>query len=343
MLVIFHIRYIPNLEVPHIMERIISHLGSGVPFFFAISAFSLMLGYETCLDKPGGLAKFFKRRFFRITPLFYFMLLVWLLVNTTYLHSQPNWRAILSSMTYTFGLLPGQHEGIVWASWSIGVEWIFYALFPIFILLTSNLRHAVFFFVVSLAISVNTPVLLTGINQAASSYSYLCFLNHLVFFSSGILAFRIVHPSRNQTAEWIIHAKPWVSWIILVAGIIWLISGWKAPFQTYLDRLSLGVYWVAGAWCAFLICISTGRPWILDNIILRQAGKLSFGLYLLNPPIIYALSESGFYRGVYAIFPEKWLGFSICSTASMVLIWCAALLAHNLIERPGIQLGERII
>ncbi|MFM8374347.1 MAG: hypothetical protein ACKOCO_18405, partial [Bacteroidota bacterium] len=51
-LVIFHIRYIPNLEVPQKLERIISHLGSGVPFFFAISSFSLMLGYETCLDKP---------------------------------------------------------------------------------------------------------------------------------------------------------------------------------------------------------------------------------------------------------------------------------------------------
>lgn len=301
-----------------------------------------MLGYETCLDKPGGLAKFFRRRFFRITPLFYFMLLVWLLVNKIYLHSPPNWRAILSSMTYTFGLLPGQHEGIVWASWSIGVEWIFYAFFPIIILIASNLRNAIFFFIVSLAISVNTPVLLTGINPAASSFSYLYFLNHLVFFSTGILAFRIVRPSRNQTAEWIVHTKPWVSWVILTAGIIWLISGWTSPLQAYLNKLSLGVYWVAGAWCAFLVCISTGHPWILDNIILRQAGKLSFGLYLLNPPIIYALSETGFYSGIYAVFPEKWLCFSICSLASMVLIWGAALLAFNLIERPGIKLGERI-
>ncbi|MEO0006673.1 MAG: hypothetical protein RJA20_869 [Bacteroidota bacterium] len=343
LLVVFHIRYIPTLEAPAFLESIIVRFGSGVPLFYAISAFSLMHGYEKCLDEKGGLAKFFKRRFFRISPLFYFMLFIWLLINKLYFHANIDFRSVFLSVTYSFGMFPGQHEGIVWGSWSVGTEWIFYAIFPLLLTIASTWKSAVALFIISLVISVNTPSLLTGIQTAAPSFSYMCFPNHLVFFSSGILAYRIVYPGNGSGAEWVNNSKAWIPWAIATGSLVWLIIGWKEPGSIYIAQRNLGLQWLAGAWCLLLVGTSTGLPWVLDNNFFRKAGQLSFGLYLTNPPIIFAMSEVGFFRSIYAAFPDKWMAFTLCCAVCIVLVWITAYLTFRFIEKPGIKLGERFI
>lgn len=342
LLVVFHVRYIPNLAVPGGLGQLISHFGSGVPLFYAISAFSLMLGYERCLEKPAGLSKFFIRRFFRISPLFYFMLVVWLAIDKFYLHTPVKGRTVLLNATYFFGFLPGQHEGIVWASWSIGVEWIFYMLFPVFLVLAGTRLHAMILFAVSLAISANIEPLLLGVKDSAPSFAYMCFPNHLVFFSAGILAFRLVHPRPGQSADWMRKVGPWGPWALVGGAIAWLAVGWQPAFWLPLSRLHLAVHWSAGAWLALLAGSALGLPRVFDNNTLRHAGRLSFGLYLLNPPIILALMQTGFYRAVYAAVPWTGFAFSICTAVTVIAVAAAAWVAFRLIEQPGIHLGERL-
>ncbi|MEI6096677.1 MAG: acyltransferase family protein, partial [Gammaproteobacteria bacterium] len=145
-LVVFHVQGIPALKVPQGMAIIISHFGSGVPLFYAISAFSLMLGYEARLLEVDGLSHFYIRRFFRIIPLFYTMLCFWLIVRAFYFHASTSFSDITLNTSCLFGLLPQSHEGLVWASWSIGVEWIFYIFFPILMLMASTLMGATVLF-----------------------------------------------------------------------------------------------------------------------------------------------------------------------------------------------------
>jgi peptidoglycan/LPS O-acetylase OafA/YrhL len=72
--------------------------------------------------------------FLRIAPLFYAVLPIWLCVMWFKYHQAPNLTAIVANFTFLFGFIPGLHESIAWAGWSIGVEMIFYALLPLIFL-----------------------------------------------------------------------------------------------------------------------------------------------------------------------------------------------------------------
>jgi peptidoglycan/LPS O-acetylase OafA/YrhL len=341
-IVLFHVCYIPPLEVSAAVKEVFQHFGVGVPLFYAISAFSLFVGYEKSLDRPEGLKKFFLRRFFRIAPLFYVMLVIWLLIGKFHFHSGGKGRDWLVNASFVFGLLPGKHEGIVWASWSIGVEWIFYALFPLFLVLARTRGAATVLFVVGMLISINTPALLSGVATAAPSYLYMCFLTQLAFFCAGVLAYRIVRPCPGGEGAGGPPARRWISWLLAVGALVWLAAAWFTPLKPVVERAYLGVHWPAFACIALLVAAHRGLPWVLDNPVWRYAGRLSFGLYLTNPPVIYGLFKAGAFAWLYDHAPSAATGFLACILVSLALVGLAAQLAFTLVEQPGIHLGERL-
>jgi len=341
-LVLFHTRAMPPLQVPAQLKFVLQTLAYGVPLFYAISAFSLFLGYEHALDNPAGLKKFYLRRFFRIAPLFYTMLLVWYLIRHYHLHVATMGRDIWLNATFAFGLLPGQHEGIVWASWSIGVEWIFYALFPLFLVLAGSRWSAAVLFGIGIFISAATPKWLSNLSTVLRSFSYMSFPAHSVFFCSGILAYRLARPRRNIEAGWLKAAGPALPWLLLAGSALWLWNGWSGPLNVILNRAQLALQWSAVAWLGLLIGAIKGLPWLVNNSLLRYAGKLSFGLYLTNPPVIYFLVNKGVFRWFYDSISSQGLAFACCALTSVVAVGLTAQLAYTLVEHPGIQLGERL-
>jgi peptidoglycan/LPS O-acetylase OafA/YrhL len=321
---------------------VLQNLAFGVPLFYAISAFSLFLGYEHALDSPSGLKKFYVRRFFRIAPLFYAMLLVWYLIRHYHLHVATMGRDIWLNASFAFGLLPGQHEGIVWASWSIGVEWIFYALFPLFLVLARSRWSAAALFGVGVFISAATPKWLESLSTVARSYYYMCFPAHSVFFCAGVLAYRLARPRRDIEAGWLKAAGPAFPWLLLSVSVLWLWNGWSGPLNHPLNRAHLALQWSAVAWVGLLIGGIKGLPWLVNNSVLRYAGRLSFGLYLTNPPVIYFLANKGVFKWFYNSISSPGWAFACCALTSVAAVGLAAQVAYTLVEHPGIQLGERV-
>jgi peptidoglycan/LPS O-acetylase OafA/YrhL len=342
-IVLFHVRFLPPLEAPATINRFVSTFGSSVPLFYAISAFSLFVGYERALERPAGLRKFYIRRFFRIAPLFYAMLGVHLLMRAFYFHAETQTREVLVNMTFVFGLLPGIHEGLVWASWSIGVEWLFYALFPLFLILGRNVWSTAGLLVGGLLISVNTPQLLQNIARDAPSFGYMCFLNQLAFFCAGVLAYRLAR-LKAQTDGAAFRGTRWlVSWGLVGASLAWLWCGWFTPLNGPLDRAHLAVHWPVVAWIALLVGTFVGLPWLVDNFMMRYAGRLSFGLYLTNPPVVFALSKFGVFAWIYSRMHSPSWAFVLCSLTALSMVALTAQAAFSLIERPGILLGDWLL
>ena len=97
---------------------------------------------------------------------------------------------IALNLTLLFGLVPGKHESIVWAGWSIGIEILFYIVFPLMALLLTSRASAVVACCVSAVISSMEYRALLGLN--VGSYAYMNLITQLPFFISGILAYLVL-------------------------------------------------------------------------------------------------------------------------------------------------------
>src|ERR1043165_1258688 len=121
-IILFHVVWIAPVSLPKTIAVLKYFLGMGVPLFFVISAFSLAYGYLGRLDRGEGLVAFYVRRIARIAPLFYFMLAVHLVLAWfLYAQSYSLWDIVLN-ITFLFDLSPRLVDGIVPASWSIGID-----------------------------------------------------------------------------------------------------------------------------------------------------------------------------------------------------------------------------
>ncbi|NFR85889.1 MULTISPECIES: hypothetical protein [unclassified Clostridium] len=86
-------------------------------------------------------------------------------------------------ITFLFGLLPANQE-LVWASWAVGIECVFYIIFPLFLLLVKNKLSLIISLIISMIITYNyTNLIGNGIPN--SHINVLIYLSY--FFMGGVL------------------------------------------------------------------------------------------------------------------------------------------------------------
>lgn len=107
--VLFHLIHIGGIAPPSLFNFIGRDFGYSVPLFFIVSAFSLMHSTTHRVNAPDWLAIYFIKRFFRIAPLFYFILAFLFVFG---LAGANNIAKTILNITFTFGFVPA--SGIVW-------------------------------------------------------------------------------------------------------------------------------------------------------------------------------------------------------------------------------------
>jgi Acyltransferase family len=131
-IIAFHLYFLPatKLAISGGLLSCISTLGSGVPLFFIISGLTLSLS-ESRRKRSRYLA-FLTRRVFRIFPLYLVVLAIMLALGQFFWHFKfPSRGELVLYVSLLFNLFPRHVEGLVWASWSLSVEIIFYLFFPL--------------------------------------------------------------------------------------------------------------------------------------------------------------------------------------------------------------------
>ncbi len=159
----------------------IGYLVLGVPLFFVISAFSMSLAYDGGIATAAAWKRYALRRFFRIAPLFYVMLAVWL-VYYHHLGSPFGGIGMLATnLTFIFGIT---QDGIVPAGWSIGVEQTYSLPVPLSLVTGWSLA----FFLIVLSQSLGATVLLDNrVTRFLGKISYSLYLSHpFVIYATGI-------------------------------------------------------------------------------------------------------------------------------------------------------------
>jgi peptidoglycan/LPS O-acetylase OafA/YrhL len=337
MLVVFyHMVLLPNMQIPSYLDVVKHRFGIGVPLFYALSGFVLAYGYLDKLNDRSQVLKFFLRRFFRIAPLFYCMLIVWMVATWIKWGTfSATYHDLVLNASLLFGLVPGKHESIVWAGWSIGVEVLFYLLFPILAVLVRSLRSGALALALSILVSSSFFTVASGLN--IGSYAYMNIITHLPNFLSGVLAFLIWrHLGFRKSA--------WLGILLLMIALLGALAVIYVPSTYQVLMLASGVRLDLYIWSLLFICLILSQCMLPNRILVNRfsegVGRDSFSVYLWHPLIIVLLVD------VYARLGERLgaglLNFLACAIVTVFAIRLVSYYSFRFIETPGINLGKRL-
>lgn len=251
--------------------------------FFIVSGFSLYIAYRDRLGSASEIRTFFVRRFFRIAPLFYTALVLhWWIVGTT----TKSLFFLLANVSFTFGLTNPGETSLLTGGWSIGIEMVFYLVFPIIVACCGR------------------SISILGVITVAAAVLQIMFVNHVladhdtltgvwsaytqpISFSAYFLLGCLVGEFYSRRPD----LKG--SYIAVAMTIAALVVFSVLPVETSAKLLAgyKGVI-LACACCLFVAAVAfIKEPSGRLRSFAVWFGSLSYPIYLLHPLVLTKLSE----------------------------------------------------
>ncbi|UUV07258.1 acyltransferase [Ruegeria sp. YS9] len=307
----------------------VDYFSMGVPLFFIISAMSMSLAYPNgvSIDRSWAYAL---RRFFRIAPLFYLMLFAWL-----YIGVQAETGTIIRNMTFLFGFVPSEQTSLVPAGWSIGVEVIFYLLFP-FLWIWRNIWSAIILFL--LACLGWASINLSGQGEVPDYYYWTSFFTNAPYFALGLIVWCIYRLTPTSHAGLLGYA----TLVAGLAGLVFMFLFGPIPDEAQKLYKPVPLEFVLG-WgvaSASLVLSQALRPVsALYNSTTRFLGKISYSLYLMHPFLIY---KTNLTRWAATLTDNPDLVVPVVCAVTLAVAVPIATVIHYVVEVPFMRLARRI-
>ena len=300
----------------------------GVEGFFIISGFCFFHIYGPGSFSGRGLGDFHIKRFLRIAPLYY--LAVGLNVALGQMVGPPaTARMLLENGTLTFGLFHPNHS-LVLGGWSIGIEYVFYLVFPLLAWAAGKYRPflALAALVTVLLSLPYTLYLVPGAAMAGDMkfHTYVQLANHgFLFFMGGLVA-----QARGR-----IHWRFTRLSFLVLAGILAVIfSRYIRNFYDHFVVMEGPPRYAFAALCLGMVVLFAFRDFPASPM--KRAGlflgEISYSVYLIHPfaqLLLQALLPG-------TLHPALGFGLGLMLTRGL------ATLTHALIERPAMHLGKRL-
>jgi len=319
--------------------RLLADQGArGVQLFFVASALTLCLSWQARGD---GAGPFYVRRLFRIAPMFWLAIVyfVWHdgLGPRFYAPDGVGFRHIAMTALFIHGWLPDTITSIVPGGWSVADEVMFYAVFPLLMLLWKrlNLAGAVVFAITAIAFfgEINDVAVAYGVGLPQPDRGlwfvliWLWFPTQVPCFLFGMLLSRAAHRRLPSPA-----AK-----LLLALSIA---AAFAIPFcqtMTYYPPIDLQTAYGL-AFAATTLALMSYQPGFLINPVIAWIGKISFSGYLIHLAII-----PSFPRLAFASFADPTLDYAVMMFIITAATTAVASVTYLCIEKPMIRLGERLI
>jgi peptidoglycan/LPS O-acetylase OafA/YrhL len=336
---LFHFSLITNpaATAPRWLAPLTGLGGSGVTLFFVVSAFTLCLSMDSrAVDEQRPLLNYFIRRVFRIAPLFYVWIILYCIRDNLVFNVSHPVGEIFRSVFFVLNLSPGHEQGFVWASWTLGVEMLFYVLFPLFFWLANNIGKAAAVFVASMLIRAAwhaaVPHFVSDPAVAGSFYNF-SLLRHLPTFLFGILVYRIyrqinfVKAAQTGLGFFLVS----VFWVALLSLCYGVVSTGSLEGLT-IEALLYG---------CLLIGLSITAPRFMVNRLTRFYGKISYSVYLSHATTLYFLSPV--FAVIYRHIPYVTAAYALSLAVGMTVVTLISYLTYRFVELPGQHIGRSII
>ena len=296
--------------------------GLGVSFFFMITGF---LFFDQLIRNKGKInfINFFIKRFFRIAPLYYFVILiVFIIVFCTGVVEFPNFKkeinAFLSWITFGFSnirtissLIPSSLI-VAGVFWTLAIEWKFYACIPILSLFTRTRMTTILFVFLGIIITI----VLFYLGKIVDIRLYITFL-------FGMLASLIVN-------NYLVPLKTSIFNSPIISTFIFLLF-FVAVFKIQFEYSSLIFQSLLGLIFIF-IANNNSIFGVLKSRIFIALGKLSYSIYLLHGLVLFLINGVFMKNGNYLLN----------SILSILLTLVFSVFTYYFIERIGINFGHKI-
>lgn len=321
---VFHLRVIAtggtlptSTAVVYLADRV---LESGVPLFFTISGFLLAMLMPSYDRHPHPVAAFYLKRLFRIAPLFYAAILLWF----GWAHVVPTPGVLAANLTFTFNFIPSMADSAIFAGWTIGVEMVFYAVFPLLHAKLPGIARKVAGLLAALVLAqgVDSAIAQSGLEPR---YALLSVFHSLPMFVMGMLTFDLSvwaarRPDTRGLAIVLVAASAFVFSLIVHDGVVLVPSR----------------YWQGLASALLLLGLSLD-PLGLVNRATAFVGRISYSIYLLHGFVIVNMGHA--FRAPYRWGLPHDLAFAVAVLMALAVVVPLSWLTFRLIETPGNRLG----
>ncbi|MBX3618652.1 MAG: acyltransferase [Rhizobacter sp.] len=340
------LRYIP----------IVSWGGLAVDLFMMLSGFLMAHHYllrqrREPWDAPSTWGHFWTRRFFRIAPLYYLLLVValalgpWMgahrdAVAAAWPHTATSAARygdqslgnLLAHASFVFGMLPDYAFRTALPDWSIGLEMQFYLVFPLLMLAVARfggLATGAVVIVVCAWMRWQWP----GWFQRFEMPAFLPLKLYVFFIGMGIALSR----ARGRMAPALLaslvvaagyamaerHSEA-LARLPLVAALFYLMDDGSLPGSARVAAL-----------------VARVRA-VLSMRLSRFLGDTAYGYYLVH--LLVLLPVAGLLAGqpAYVQWPAglRWL---VCAAVAAPVAYAIAWVLYRTVEQPGIQLGKALL
>ncbi len=254
----------------------------GVDFFFAISGFLITTLLLREREKNGqiSLIRFYIRRTFRIFPLYYTIILVYVIlvsvVESASLECKEFFHNLPSFLTYTsnwFVERTGDSRVIFYFAWSLATEEQFYLVWP---WVERFLKGWVPVFVMLAIVAVVQLTLLNGMFGIIDpdGFVYTMIVNIATPICLGVILAHVLHSRRGFSIAANVMSFPWssLSFFVLLAVAV-------AFFTESHLLIHVLMALVVGS------CVIRQGHWlakILSRQPLKHIGMVSYGMYLMH-------------------------------------------------------------
>ena len=347
--------YLPKMN--GYLQTISNYGQMGVQLFFVVSAFTLCLSMDRRNNNGENLKTFYVRRYFRIAPLYYLGIPLYMIyyslvvpfieggkIGIASWYTLPN---ILANVFFVNGLVPGDaNNRVVPGGWSIGTEMIFYLIFPfIFLLYKKYKENDTALTIIPFAGLLVSFTAINSMHVVASEvinyenfdyfkqngrFLYFNILCQLPVFLMGMSLYFKAKNFRKSTA--------WDRTALLFSFV-----GFTAIalffFAYFTSRISILPFLPAISFF-FLFLIFKEIP-AFGNKILARIGQLSFSIYLFH--FVFAFEGSRFLYQYLQPYTSTEVIFILNVVLTTIVTAGVAVLSEKFIEKPGIEMGKRII
>lgn len=302
-------------------------------------------------EHPATVVVFWLRRFFRIAPLYYALLIaalllgpwlgdfrstiaqVWPATGTSpERYTDQSLGNIVAHASFAFGFLPHFAFRTPLPDWSIGLEMQFYLAFPAIMLLVARIG-AVKASVMLVAGCLALRVLLPDFLQQFQMPSFLPMKLYVFLIGIWIAVARSQVSMRRGLLVALVLAVSWlaiertassVARVALVVSLFYLMDNGTLPGSRQLQG---GLQWFRG-------CLS-GR-------ISRFLGDTSYSTYLLHLMVVLPVAGGlSRYHQYQAFHPA--MRFGICLLVCLPVVFSISWLLHRFIELGGIRIGKSVV